>query len=179
MRWLGWWGWLRWSWWLSVIEQWSNLCLTLFLNRLPPHVSNETSLDGMIYTKDMPLYQVIFYQPLLGFLSSQTPQFQTGLPPFPPLPGHTDPKLVEEIRRTLVVLGVSKETTAQEVMQYFGNGAGEVIFILIPSHVTPVRFWENYENRLSGEIFPLVHQGWCGSRERWRNQWKVFHHMAF
>ena len=116
------------------------MCLTLFLNRLPPHVSNETSLDGMIYTKDMPLYQVIFYQPLLGFLSSQTPQFQTGLPPFPPLPGHTDPKLVEEIRRTLVVLGVSKETTAQEVMQYFGNGAGEVIFILIPSHVTPVWF---------------------------------------
>ena len=42
------------------------------------------------------------------------------------MPGHTDPKLVEEIRRTLVVLGVSKETTAQEVMQYFGNGAGEV-----------------------------------------------------
>merc|ERR1712203_464471 len=76
-------------------------------NKLSPHVSNETSLDGMIYTKDMPLYQ-------------------TGLPPFPPLPGHTEPKLVEEIRRTLVVLGVSKETTAQEVMQYFGNGAGEV-----------------------------------------------------
>merc|ERR1712158_102340 len=76
-------------------------------NKLPPHVTNETSLDGMIYTKDMPLYQ-------------------TGLPPFPPLPGSTDPKLVEEIRRTLVVLGVSKETTAQEVMQYFGNGAGEV-----------------------------------------------------
>ena len=48
------------------------------------------------------------------------------MPPFPPLPGSTDPKLVEEIRRTLVVLGVSKETTAQEVMQYFGNGAGEV-----------------------------------------------------
>merc|ERR1712013_596937 len=75
-------------------------------NKLPPHVSNETT-DGMIYTRDMPLYQ-------------------TGLPPFPPLPGSTDPKLVEEIRRTLVVLGVSKETTAQEVMQYFGNGAGEV-----------------------------------------------------
>merc|ERR1712013_8370 len=75
-------------------------------NKLPPHVSNETT-DGMIYTRDMPLYQ-------------------TGLPPFPPLPGSTDPKLVEEIRRTLVGLGVSKETTAQEVMQYFGNGAGEV-----------------------------------------------------
>ena len=44
------------------------------------------------------------------------------------MPGNTEPKLVEEIRRTLVVLGVSKETTAQEVMQYFGNGAGEVIF---------------------------------------------------
>ena len=29
--------------------------------RLPPHVSNETSLDGMIYTKDMPLYQVLVF----------------------------------------------------------------------------------------------------------------------
>ena len=47
------------------------------------------------------------------------------------MPGHTDPKLVEEIRRTLVVLGVSKETSAQEVMQYFGNGAGEVTIILL------------------------------------------------
>ena len=47
------------------------------------------------------------------------------------MPGSTDPKLVEEIRRTLVVLGVSKETTAQEVMQYFGNGAGEVILLYL------------------------------------------------
>ena len=38
---------------------------------------------------------------------------------------------MEEIRRTLVVLGVSKETTAQEVMQYFGNGAGEVILLYL------------------------------------------------
>ena len=59
-------------------------------------------------------------------MNQQIPKLQTVLPPFPPLPGSTDPKLVEEIRRTLVVLGVSKETTAQEVMQYFGNGAGEV-----------------------------------------------------
>lgn len=76
-------------------------------NRLPPHVHNETSLDGMIYTKDMPLYQ-------------------TGLPPFPPLPGATEPKQVEEIRRTLIVMGIAKDTTAQDVMQYFGTGAGEV-----------------------------------------------------
>merc|ERR1719154_564758 len=44
---------------------------TVFIDRAiivqPPHVSTETSLDGMVYTKDMPLYQ-------------------TGLPPFPPLP---------------------------------------------------------------------------------------------
>ena len=35
--------------------------VTLDCFRLPPHVSNETSLDGMIYTKDMPLYQVLVF----------------------------------------------------------------------------------------------------------------------
>ena len=74
---------------------------------MPPHVTNEKSVDGLLYTKDMVLYK-------------------TGLPPFPPLPGDTEPKLVEEIRRTLVVIGVGKDTTAQEVMEYFGTGAGEV-----------------------------------------------------
>ena len=38
------------------------------------------------------------------------------------------------------MLGVSKETTAQAVMQYFGNGAGEVIFI-------PFFAFTFYENR--------------------------------
>ena len=57
------------------------------------------------------------------------------------MPGNTEPKLVEEIRRTLVVLGVSKETTAQEVMQYFGNGAGEVIlsFCLLTAWVISLK----------------------------------------
>ena len=70
-------------------------------------MSNEKSVDGLLYTKDMVLYK-------------------TGLPPFPPLPGDTEPKLVEEIMRTLVVIGVGKDTGAQEVMEYFGTGAGEV-----------------------------------------------------
>ena len=64
---------------------------------------------------------------------------------------------MEEIRRTLVVLGVSKETTAQEVMQYFGNGAGEVILLYNTE--------KRRQNHFIGEILPMVHQGWRGGRE--------------
>ena len=46
---------------MIMMMRWSNLCLTSDCLRLPPHVSNETSLDGMIYTKDMPLYQVLVF----------------------------------------------------------------------------------------------------------------------
>ena len=55
------------------------------------------------------------------------------------------------------MLGVSKETTAQEVMQYFGNGAGEVTIIL-------VLLLESVIDAVTiiflGEIFSMVHQGW-------------------
>ena len=49
-----------------------------------------------------------------------------GLPLFPPLPADTDEKSVEEIRRTIVVMGVSQASSAQDVMDYFATGAGEV-----------------------------------------------------
>jgi len=75
--------------------------------RLPPHVFNDTNDEGMMITKDDNLAQ-------------------TGLPPFPPLPPETEMKAVEEIRRTVMVWGVGATTSAQEVMDYFANGAGEV-----------------------------------------------------
>ena len=49
-----------------------------------------------------------------------------GLPLFPPLPGDTDEKTVEEIRRTVVVMGLDSATPAQDVMDTFATGAGEV-----------------------------------------------------
>ena len=50
----------------------------------------------------------------------------SGLPLFPPLPASTDAKVVEKIRRILVVMGIGTTSAAQKVMEYFGNGAGEV-----------------------------------------------------
>lgn len=75
--------------------------------RLPPHVFNDTNDEGMMITKDENLAQ-------------------TGLPPFPPLPPETEMKACEEIRRTVMVWGIGMTTSAQEVMDYFANGAGEV-----------------------------------------------------
>ena len=48
------------------------------------------------------------------------------MPLFPPLPGDTDEKTVEEIRRTVVVMGLDSATSAQDVMDTFATGAGEV-----------------------------------------------------
>jgi len=75
-------------------------------SRLPPHVTNMTAGDEIITVDDN--------------LSS------TGLPLFPHLPSDTDQKTVEEIRRTIVVMGINVNTTAQDVMDYFAIGAGEV-----------------------------------------------------
>lgn len=75
-------------------------------NRLPPHVTNVEE-GGVLLTQDERLAS-------------------TGLPPFPPLQRGLDERAVEEIRRTVVVLGIGPTTTAQEVMDYFATAAGEV-----------------------------------------------------
>jgi len=75
-------------------------------SRLPPHVSNMTAGDEIITVDEN--------------LAS------TGLPLFPHLPSYTDQKTVEEIRRTIVVMGINVTTPSQEVMDYFATGAGEV-----------------------------------------------------
>merc|ERR1711981_1208274 len=73
-------------------------------SKLPSHVTNRTE-GGQILTDD-------------GTLLEQ------GLPVLPPLPGETDEKTVEEIRRTIIVMGIGVSTSAQEVMDYFSTGAG-------------------------------------------------------
>lgn len=77
--------------------------------KLPSHVTNRTE-GGKIITED-------------GTLMEQ------GLPNLPPLPGDTDEKIVEEIRRTIVVMGISSTVSSQDVMDHFGMGAGEVKYL--------------------------------------------------
>ena len=56
--------------------------------------------------------------------------YTSGLPLFPPLPGDTDEKTVEEIGRTVVVMGLNTNTNtnnnAQDTMEEFTKAAGEV-----------------------------------------------------
>jgi len=75
--------------------------------RLPPHVSNEKNDGGEIITVDLNMSQ-------------------TGLPPFPPLSATLDDKVVEEIRRTVIIMGVGATSTNQDVIDFFTNGSGEV-----------------------------------------------------
>ena len=75
-------------------------------SKLPGHVTNRTE-GGRIFTEDNNL-------------------LEQGLPPLPPLPADTEEKTVEEIRRTIIVMGIGVSTAAQEVMDYFSTEAGEV-----------------------------------------------------
>uniref|UniRef100_A0A915CAN9 RRM domain-containing protein n=1 Tax=Parascaris univalens TaxID=6257 RepID=A0A915CAN9_PARUN len=52
-----------------------------------------------------------------------------GLPPYPALSANTDPSKVEEIRRTVYVGNLPKDCDPQEVMQFFNNNIGEVMYL--------------------------------------------------
>ncbi len=49
-----------------------------------------------------------------------------GLPMYPPLPADTPTDKVEEIRRTVCVVGLDSTVSAQQCMEAFQEGAGEV-----------------------------------------------------
>merc|ERR1719264_379945 len=49
-----------------------------------------------------------------------------GLPPYPPLPASTPTEKVEEIRRTVCVVGLDSTVSAQQCVEAFNEGAGEV-----------------------------------------------------
>ena len=51
---------------------------------------------------------------------------ESGLPPYPPLPATTPMDKVEEIRRTVCVIGLDTTVSAQQCMEAFSAGAGEV-----------------------------------------------------
>uniref|UniRef100_A0A9J2PMY4 RRM domain-containing protein n=2 Tax=Ascaris TaxID=6251 RepID=A0A9J2PMY4_ASCLU len=52
-----------------------------------------------------------------------------GLPPYPALSANTDASKVEEIRRTVYVGNLPKDCDPQEVMQFFNNNIGEVMYL--------------------------------------------------
>lgn len=95
-------------------------------SKLPSHVTNRTE-GGQIITEDETL-------------------LEQGLPGLPPLPGDTELKTVEEIRRTVVVMGVGSSSSAQDVMDFFAHGAGEVKYFR----------WCSKEGSEDGSRFALV-----------------------
>ena len=59
----------------------------------------------------------------------QDPRLEAaGLPPYPALPANTPAFLVNEIRRTVVVINIDSSISAQQCMEFFSNEAGEVKF---------------------------------------------------
>ena len=58
----------------------------------------------------------------------QDPRLEAaGLPPYPPLPPDTPAYLVNETRRTVIIIGIDSTVSAQQCMEFFSE-AGEVKF---------------------------------------------------
>uniref|UniRef100_A0A1I7ZP06 RRM domain-containing protein n=1 Tax=Steinernema glaseri TaxID=37863 RepID=A0A1I7ZP06_9BILA len=52
-----------------------------------------------------------------------------GLPAYPPLPADTELGKVEEIRRTIYVGNIPKESSGEEVLNFFNTFVGEVMYV--------------------------------------------------
>ncbi|CDW57526.1 splicing factor, arginine:serine rich [Trichuris trichiura] len=52
-----------------------------------------------------------------------------GLPLYPPLPAQMDESKVEEIRRTIYVSGIPKESDPKDVIHFLGKNIGEVMYL--------------------------------------------------
>ena len=63
-----------------------------------------------------------------------------GLPPYPLLPGGTDPSKVDEIRRTIFVGNLDSISTPEQLLHFFSQ-AGEVKYVRMAGDETlPTRF---------------------------------------
>ncbi|MFH4975524.1 hypothetical protein AB6A40_002233 [Gnathostoma spinigerum] len=86
--------------------------------QLPPNVTNQIQDVGdgqqMLLTVD----------PTLSAL---------GLPPYPALSANTDPAKIEEIRRTVYVGNLPKDCNGEDVMQFFNDNIGEVMYLRLTS----------------------------------------------
>lgn len=78
--------------------------------RFPPDVVTKT--EGQI-----PNQVLCTYDPKLD---------ENGLPPYPPLPVNFDQRKLWETRRTILVLGVKSDWTANEIIEFFDERAGDV-----------------------------------------------------
>jgi arginine/serine-rich splicing factor 12 len=92
--------------------------------RMPPNVTNEIEGEGansLIYTRD--------------------PRLEAnGLPLYPPLPAMLSQERVEEIRRTICVVGLDSQISAQSCMEFFAE-AGEVkYFRYCTAEYDPVKY---------------------------------------
>uniref|UniRef100_A0A0K0FN44 LD29830p (inferred by orthology to a D. melanogaster protein) n=1 Tax=Strongyloides venezuelensis TaxID=75913 RepID=A0A0K0FN44_STRVS len=80
---------------------------------LPSHVTNSIKQldDGteMLYTTDPDMEAL-------------------GLPSYPPLPGNTELDVVEEIRRTIYISNIPLDVDGQEVVEFFNDAFGEVMY---------------------------------------------------
>ncbi|KAI6228353.1 hypothetical protein M3Y95_00613500 [Aphelenchoides besseyi] len=82
--------------------------------QLPPNVVSSTQVDAdgqeMLYTVD----------PTMTAL---------GVAQYPPLPANTEPSKVEEIRRTVYIGGLKKDTDGEELMKFLNATIGEVMYL--------------------------------------------------
>ncbi|KAM3719380.1 putative splicing factor, arginine/serine-rich [Dirofilaria immitis] len=56
-----------------------------------------------------------------------------GLPPYPTLSANTEASKVEEIRRTVYVGNIPKDCVGEEVMKFFNDSIGEVMYLRMTS----------------------------------------------
>ncbi|OZC05134.1 hypothetical protein X798_07901 [Onchocerca flexuosa] len=56
-----------------------------------------------------------------------------GLPPYPTLSANTEASKVEEIRRTVYVGNIPKDCAGEEVMKFFNDSIGEVMYLRMTS----------------------------------------------
>lgn len=64
-----------------------------------------------------------------------------GLSDYPPLPANTDATKIEEIRRTIYVGNIAKESKQEELLDFFNDKIGEVMYLrMAGGEDLPVRY---------------------------------------
>lgn len=93
---------------------------------LPAHVTNKVHDCGDGTQVVSQLHEELLTINPFQILTTDPNLEQLGLPPYPHLPGNTDPAKIEEIRRTIYVGNIPKGTEGQAIVDFFNNNIGEV-----------------------------------------------------
>ncbi|VDK48324.1 unnamed protein product [Anisakis simplex] len=114
-----------------VVAKSSGVTCNYFPALTVPHFNFDPSKDALctvclllIFDERLFEFQLLTVDPTLTAL---------GLPPYPALSANTDASKVEEIRRTIYVGNLPKECDPQEVMQFFNDNIGEVMYLRMAS----------------------------------------------